>query len=520
MSVPPVKRRRIAVSVTVKKEICRRKLEYPKATQADLLQFTEDRFKLSIGRSTISDILRDSAKWLEEEDSSSTKKRAGYHEQLEKALWLWFCDIRSRNLAVSDEMLQEKGRIFGQRLGVSEGFNFSRGWLQGFKQRHKICLRTIHGEAASVDQAVVSVGREKLLEALSGYQLRDIYNMDETGLFFRLEPNKTLATGPVSGTKKCKQRISVALCANADGSDKLKPLVIGKAARPRCFPKTFNVQTVVDYHYNQKAWMTAIIFQQFLEGFDRLMRNKNRHVVLLLDNAPSHKVSIELTNVKVLMLPPNTTSHIQPMDAGIINNFKVHYKRSLVKHYVREIDEKGSFERVDLKQAIYFVKDSWNNVRADTIANCFHHVKIIPTSDDRTPQAEVSFDASHLQADIDRLNLDSPLSAAEFLSVDMLEDTEAPLTEDDIVQLVQGNEEGDGECEDSQDHLDSNDSPRVTLKEGIHHGKLLLAALEQHEAFGEEEYAPIRKILNSMHSSLISSATQKKISDFFKPPCN
>ena len=61
--------------------------------------------------------------------------------------------------------------------------------------------------------------------------------MDETGLFFRLEPNKTLATGPVSGTKKCKQRISVALCANADGSDKLKPLVIGKSAGHDVSPK-------------------------------------------------------------------------------------------------------------------------------------------------------------------------------------------------------------------------------------------------------------------------------------------
>ena len=85
-----------------------------------------------------------------EEDSNNTKKRTSYHEEIEKALWLWFCNIRSRNLAVSDEMLQEKGREFGQRLGVSEGFSYSRGWLQGFKHRHKISLRTIQGEAASV----------------------------------------------------------------------------------------------------------------------------------------------------------------------------------------------------------------------------------------------------------------------------------------------------------------------------------------------------------------------------------
>ena len=149
MSTLPAKRRRVAISVTAKKEICQRKLENPKATQSELSQFALDRFGLSIGRSTISDILRNSAKWMEE-DSNNTKKRTGYHEEIEKALWLWFCNIRSRNLAVSDEMLQEKGREFGQRLGVSEGFSYSRGWLQGFKHRHKISLRTIQGEAASV----------------------------------------------------------------------------------------------------------------------------------------------------------------------------------------------------------------------------------------------------------------------------------------------------------------------------------------------------------------------------------
>ena len=149
MSTLPAKKRRVAISVTAK-EICQRKLENPKVTQSDLSHFALDRFGLSIGRSTISDILRDSAKWMEEEDSNNMKKRTGYHEELEKALWLWFCNICSRNLAVLDEMLQKKGRECGQRLGISEGFSYSRGWLQGFKHRHKISLRTIQGEAASV----------------------------------------------------------------------------------------------------------------------------------------------------------------------------------------------------------------------------------------------------------------------------------------------------------------------------------------------------------------------------------
>ena len=157
----------------------------------------------------------------------------------------------------------------------------------------------------------------------------DIYNMDETGLFFRLGPNSTLATGAVKGTKKKKDRLTVAVCCNATGTDKLIPLVIGKSKRPRCFGKkgTFNPEIYVQYTSNKKAWMTSPIYQQWLRDLDRRMRLENRHICLLVDNAPSHiDEGLELTNVTVVHLPPNTTSHIQPCDAGVIKNFKLKYR--------------------------------------------------------------------------------------------------------------------------------------------------------------------------------------------------
>jgi DDE superfamily endonuclease len=33
--------------------------------------------------------------------------------------------------------------------------------------------------------------------------------------------------------------------------------------------------------------------------------------------------ALKLTNIKLIYLPPNTTAHLQPLDAGVINNFKV-----------------------------------------------------------------------------------------------------------------------------------------------------------------------------------------------------
>ena len=45
--------------------------------------------------------------------------------------------------------------------------------------------------------------------------------MDETGLFWKLQPDCSLVTEQTSGGKKSKDRITVALCTNRDGSEKL-----------------------------------------------------------------------------------------------------------------------------------------------------------------------------------------------------------------------------------------------------------------------------------------------------------
>ena len=124
----------------------------------------------------------------------------------------------------------------------------------------------------------VQTGREDLQRVLQDYDPDDIFNLDETGLFYRLGPSYTLATTKLSGTKKSKDRLTVALTSNATGSTKLKPFVISKVNRPRCFGKTYNPDTA-------KAWMTSDLFQDWLKDFDRQMRRK---VILLVDNAASH----------------------------------------------------------------------------------------------------------------------------------------------------------------------------------------------------------------------------------------
>jgi hypothetical protein len=67
-----------------------------------------------------------------------------------------------------------------------------------------------------------------------------------------------------------------------------------------------------------------------LKGFDARMVGCN--VLLIMDNCSAHISLMQLAsvvtlrNTTVFYLPPNTTSKIQPCDAGIIRSFKAYYR--------------------------------------------------------------------------------------------------------------------------------------------------------------------------------------------------
>jgi hypothetical protein len=306
----------------------------------------------SISPSTVTLIVSEKDKWLSLDDASQAAKikrnKVPKFPNIEKALVIWLENAINDNQSVSGHIILEKAHEFATRLGV-HNFNGSNGWLEKFKNRNHIKEYRRIGEGNSAPLEDLENYRQELRELTSAYELCDIFNADETALFWRMEPTRTLSTRPVSGTKKSKERITVFLTCNATGEEKFPPLFIHKFENPRPIKNIEKSSLPVWYYWNKKAWMQSSIFNHYLKRINSLMERQNRNILLLVDNASCHSPyeDTTLSNITLHYLPPNTTAHLQPCDAGIIYSFKVIlcfrsyksfflYKLTLT-HYVRLI---------------------------------------------------------------------------------------------------------------------------------------------------------------------------------------
>ena len=87
-----------------------------------------------------------------------------------------------------------------------------------------------------------------------------------------------------------------------------------------------------------------------------------------------------------MFLPPNTTSKLQPLDLGIIQNFKVHYRHFLLRFVLAKIEECTTVTDVaksaDLLMAMRWVARAWEAVSPDTISKCFKKAGILDSGMD------------------------------------------------------------------------------------------------------------------------------------------
>ena len=101
-------------------------------------------------------------------------------------------------------------------------------------------------------------------QVISKYSPKDIFNCDETGLYWRMIPDQSLTTRSIPGKRKDKARITLHFCINSDTSECLPIWIIGIAKKPRVFQAAgVNIENLGCYwRSNKKAWMTGKIFKE------------------------------------------------------------------------------------------------------------------------------------------------------------------------------------------------------------------------------------------------------------------
>lgn len=222
-------------------------------------------------------------------------------EDVDKLVYEWFCIARLKNVPISGPIIISKATQIADRIYTQHSFAASQGWLTKFCDRHRIRFKALSGEGAVINEQTVSEWQLSLPSICEGYSAADIFNMDETGLFYQALPKKSfaLSTDKCLGGKQSKLRLTVCLIASMEG-EKLSPIVIGSVKRPRAFRRldinrTFNIR----WFANKTSWMTSGIFTEYLIELDAQMRRSGRKILMFLDNAEYHP-NVELQHIRLV----------------------------------------------------------------------------------------------------------------------------------------------------------------------------------------------------------------------------
>lgn len=161
------------------------------------------------------------------------------YPEIDRAVLQWFNEMRQpsfrcKPMPLSRSHIQARALSEAKRLNLNE-FVASDGWFQNWRKKHGIGKSVrLYGEAGdvSVQDFVEAMNELKEKLELEGYKLENIFNMDETGLFFRAMPVRTyLATvenrKTTRGTKalKAKDRVTLIICVNATGINKMNHFI-------------------------------------------------------------------------------------------------------------------------------------------------------------------------------------------------------------------------------------------------------------------------------------------------------
>ena len=506
---------------------------HPKPTQRACVEWFSSQFNRHINRATVSKILSSKYEHLDTGFAGQNKRPlTSRWPLLDELLYIWQQRHENAGFPITGPLIQSKAVEYWKKIPQYKDLDpplFSEGWLSRFKQRHSIRYHTSYGESASVPTSI-HTDMEAIRAVCDQYQPNDIYNMDETGLFWRRMPNGGLSSKGSPGYKKDKTRITLAVTTNATGSDRMPLWLIGTAKTPRALRK-LNISSIgCVWRWNKNAWMRGDVMQEWFHSFYKHIGTQRR-VVLLLDNFSAHLSALDYapppSNIKVVFLPSNSTSIYQPLDQGIIRNLKHHYRKKWMRWMINMMDRGiDPTQRMSLYYTLHWITQTWrHDVLDETIWKCFTKSTVIGsnTNDIDISQSE-DLQLGDLYTQVtDRLPGTEVMELEEFLDPPGEDfDVEEPDLSDIIIDF--SGENASGVCSDTQDIEDDQDEyifgppPNIPSRvEAVEYIDKALQFAQHQEGITERDLRDLERIGHLFSRLQIDGRKQKKVDDYFGP---
>ncbi|XP_064104371.1 tigger transposable element-derived protein 1-like [Macrobrachium nipponense] len=177
--------------------------------------------------------------------------------RMEGALAIWIADCRKKNIALDTNTIRTKALSLYENFAAKEPqdddgdhaeededdvldepqagtstdsqpqkqrFSASKGWFAKFQKCFGLKSVSLHGEAASADTTAAKTYANETFKNIiteGGYKPEQVFNMDETGLFWKRMPSRTFQfkerrPKPLA-FKAFKDRVTLVMCGNAAG---------------------------------------------------------------------------------------------------------------------------------------------------------------------------------------------------------------------------------------------------------------------------------------------------------------
>ncbi|NXW48053.1 TIGD3 protein, partial [Nyctiprogne leucopyga] len=344
-------------------------LEGPKVSQNELAK------RFGVSQPQICRIIKNKerilSEWHRNGDPERKRKREGKDAALEAALLRWVEGARATDVPGSASLLQLKAKHLTGALGRPDT-EPGTGWLARFEARHDLAFKKPPAENGDAEQPTAEHWAGTVLPGLlCTYLPSEIYVCGETGVL--------LPAGSPGKGESAGNRLTLLLCANADGSEKAPLWVVGENPQPRCLRGINLGQMPWSYRAGSLAGLSASLFTEWLREFNEGMQRQGKSILLLLTKHEAHPY-LQLSNIRMVFIPPATTL-AQPLDRGIAGDLKGHYRRRLL----RWLSVERGAGQPTLLDVLHMLAQSWGDVRPALITSCFRAAGFSPDTGTEAP---------------------------------------------------------------------------------------------------------------------------------------